>query len=138
MCQITERCCHFVLSQVKLHLSDVYADKVNHTKCVHVSMVKLYTSEPYDVRSVKVKTYFDFLTVAWEPPISGRVERYTAELKYVAGSRKVITDLSNRTAKFVSLKSGKPYTVLVIAVSGFQKSIAVEEVYYTSKWLPLT
>ena len=90
------------------------------------------------MRSVTVKTYYDFLTVAWEPPQDGRVEKYTAELKYVAGTRKVITDLNNRTAKFVSLKSGKPYTVLVIAVSGFQTSIAVEEVYYTSKSLPLT
>ena len=90
------------------------------------------------MRSVKVKTYFDFRTVAWEPPISGRVEKYTAQLEYVAGSRKVITDLTNRTAKFVSLMSGKPYTVSVMALSGFQKSIAVEAVYYISKSSPLT
>ena len=96
----------------------------------------IITLEPHDVQNVTVKAYVDFLTVAWGPPKSGLVEKYTVKLKYVIGSRKVITDLTNRTAKFESLKSGKRYTVLVIAVSGFQKSIGVNETKRTSESLP--
>ena len=95
----------------------------------------IITLEPHDVQYVTVKAYVDFLTVAWGPPISGLVEKYIVTLKYVTGSRKVITDLTNRTAKFESLKSGKQYTVLVIAVSGFQKSIGIIETKRTSESL---
>ena len=80
-------------------------------------------------------TNTDSLNVAWEPPMYGLVEKYAVELKYVAGSRKHVTDINSRTATFVGLKSGTPYTVLVIAVSGVQKSIGVENTYYTRKLL---
>ena len=85
------------------------------------------------MQSISVKTNVDSLNVAWEPPVDGLVEKYTVELKYVAGSRTHVTDINNRTATFFGLKSGAPYTVLVIAVSGVQNSIGVENTYYTSK-----
>ena len=74
----------------------------------------------------------DSLTVSWEAP-EERFTGYTLWLLGVADTEHS-TNTGTRTASFRRLVAGKLYTVVLVTVSGDQKSVALEGIFYTSKY----
>jgi len=68
------------------------------------------------------------MKVSWTAP-TGNVEHYEVELK--GGTKQNVTQ--GTSATFYSLTPGTTYTVLLVAVSGDQRSTPAERNYYTSK-----
>ena len=73
-------------------------------------------------------------TVTWDVPASGIVNIY--EITLNRGTAVVTkTKQSQRIVTFGSLDAGTPYTMLVVAVSGDQRSEALEKTFYTRESL---
>ena len=70
------------------------------------------------------------MTVSWSVP-SGGVEQYEVRLKEKSGSKQNVTQKSN--AQFTGLTAGKKYTVVLVTVSGKQRSTTPDKTFYTSK-----
>ena len=96
-------------------------------------MLNLTVSEPNVARSLTATaTATSTLTVTWDAPGSGLVGLYEIQLKNKAGTKRNISE-NTRQATFGNLMPGTPYTVVVVTVSGDQRSDALEKCIYTSK-----
>ena len=111
----------------------------NCTSTINPSMwyyiVLVIISEPNVVRNLQATASVGSLTVTWDEPSPGLVDKYTVELR---GETKPKQEISAKTATFNSLTPGKQYTVVVVAVSGnlnsgVQKSAETVGHFYTSK-----
>ena len=71
------------------------------------------------------------LTVSWEAP-EERFTGYSIWLLDVADTKKPI-NAGTRTMSFSDLVAGKQYFVVLVAVSGDQKSVELTGSFYTSK-----
>ena len=94
-------------------------------------------SEPDKPTNLQVAVTVNSLTVTWDAPSTGLVDKYKIELGGVSNSQEI--DATNtRTAEFTSLIAGKQYSVVVVAISGTvgaggQQSDGAEGSYYTSE-----
>ena len=70
--------------------------------------------------------------MSWEAP-EERFTGYTVWLLGVAHTEHS-TNIETRTTSFRGLVAGKQYTVVLVTVSGDQKSVALEGIFYTSKY----
>lgn len=91
--------------------------------------VVVSVTEPNVVQNIHATADVNSLTITWDAPKEGLVEKYTTTV----GSETVTTDISNRTATFKKLIAGQQYTVVVVALSGNQKSADTMGRFYTSK-----
>ena len=73
------------------------------------------------------------MTVTWDAPSFGFVEKYTVEMTSATGTTVATTVANSRNATFLGLTAGTQYNVVVVAVSGDQHSRALQESFYTSK-----
>ena len=87
--------------------------------------------EPSVAKSLRVNVTVSSLTVMWDAP-AGLVGLYEIQLKNKARSQRNITK-NTRRATFSNLMPGSPYTVIVVSVSGDQRSETLEKRFYTSK-----
>ena len=92
-------------------------------------------SEPNVIRKLQATASVSSLTVTWDEPSPGLVERYTVELR---GETEPKQEINVKSATFNSLTPGKQYTVVVVAFSGNlssggQKSAETVGHFYTSK-----
>ena len=71
-------------------------------------------------------------TVTWDVPASGIVNIYEITLNQGTAVVKKIKQ-SQRNATFDNLRAGTPYTVSVVAISGDQRSEALEKTVYTRR-----
>ena len=94
-----------------------------------LSKVVVSVTEPNVVQNIHATADVNSLTISWDAPKEGLVEKYTTTV----GSETVTTDISNRTATFKKLIAGQQYTVVVVALSGNQKSADTTGRFYTSK-----
>ena len=93
-------------------------------------------SEPNKPTNLQVTVTVNSLTVKWDPPSTGLVDKYKVELGGVSNSQEI--DANTRTAEFTTLIAGKQYSVVVVAISGTvgsgsQQSDSADGSYYTSK-----
>ena len=72
------------------------------------------------------------LIVTWNAPTSGLVETYEVKVEYNSGTLQTSTQ-TTRTVTFKDLEAGTRYAVVVVAISGNQRSEAVTKICYTSK-----
>ena len=73
------------------------------------------------------------MTVKWHAPASGRVEQYEIQLKSETGTKQSTTTSTETT--FANLTPGISYTVLMVSVSGEQRSGTAEKTFFTSKYV---
>ena len=90
--------------------------------------------EPRIARNLAVTASVNSVTVTWDVPASGIVNIYEITLNRGTALVEKIKQ-SQRSATFGSLDAGTPYTVLVVAISGDQRSEALEKTFYTRKCL---
>ena len=94
----------------------------------------LVVLEPRIARNLAVSASVNSATVTWDVPASGIVNIY--EITLNRGTAVVTkTKQSQRILTFGSLDAGTLYTVLVVAVSGDQRSEALEKTFYTRESL---
>ena len=72
------------------------------------------------------------MTVSWSVP-SGGVEKYEVQLKEKSNSKRIISKQSTSSTRFIDLTAGKMYTVVLVTVSGKQRSTTPDKTFYTSK-----
>ena len=94
--------------------------------CVHVTVLEP-NSPTIGAATVTKKT----LEVTWTAPY-GTVEYYEVKLKEKSGTKRNVTK-ERTSVTFYGLSAGTKYTVLLVAVSGGQRSTTAEGSFYTSK-----
>ena len=95
--------------------------------CVRVSVPN--APQKLELQSTSV----DSLTVKWELPALSALTEYNVTLTYGGTHQTQTTDNNKTTQEFTDLTAGTEYTVSVVAVSGDQRSVKVEDKFYTSK-----
>ena len=90
--------------------------------------------EPRIARNLAVTASVNSATVTWDVPASGIVNIYEITLNRGTAIVEKIKQ-SQRSATFGSLDAGTPYTVLLVAISGDQRSEALEKTFFTRKSL---
>ncbi|KAI0235806.1 Fibronectin [Lamellibrachia satsuma] len=71
------------------------------------------------------------MTVTWDAPSFGFVEKYTVEMTSATGTTVATTVENSTNTTFTGLTAGTQYNVVVVAVSGDQHSKALQESFYT-------
>ena len=90
-----------------------------------------YVLEPTTSQNLTVDARtVDMLLITWDAPSPCE---YIVNLEGVPGSERIIHANENRTT-FTDLAAGTQYTVVVVVVSGYQRSQQLEGQFYTSKW----
>ncbi|KAK2181825.1 hypothetical protein NP493_380g01008 [Ridgeia piscesae] len=87
-------------------------------------------TKPNAATGLKAIAAVNSLSVSWSSPVSGLVEQYEIQLKNQATTKQT-TPHSTREATFFNLTAGTPYTVIVVALSGRQRSDKLERMFYT-------
>ena len=101
--------------------------------CVPMVEMNGTVLEPNAATGLKAIAAVNSLSVSWSSPVSGLVEQYEIQLKNQATTKQT-TPHSTREATFFNLTAGTPYTVIVVALSGRQRSDKLERMFYTSEF----
>ena len=86
---------------------------------------------PNAAKNLKATVTDDSMTVSWPAP-TGTVGYYEVWLQGKSDTKRNVTQ-ANTSTTFTDLTAGKQYTVLLVTVSGDQRSTTAEEKFYTSK-----
>ena len=89
---------------------------------------------PKDPAKLTPSATTDVLKVTWEAPPTGQVGTYRITMTTMAGVQVMSTDVTSTNATVTGLTAGTGYNVIVVAVSGDQRSKALHESVYTSKF----